>query len=289
MTYFPSGFWSRLMTRLLGDDFVIEIIRSFYTIPKDITKDMLSSAMIDSKAEWICWQTGLALKYFGDIIFRVKEILPNVSPAAKAIDYLQPSACKFLVNQEGSWSDIELHKSSILEIHIPNHCVKIDMTDMNSSLITPNPEYVTKLLSLTVDHIDTLLEDWYPSLGTRFVHTSQGKFFWSHGSFPVSTACIRCRSRCSPRPGHRRPALTFNSIPGHRPETGKMSSCSRIVDSAPIIRDQRAAPDQETRATSQPRPAGNHPAMFRIHWIPAVGRSQMKMRRRPSPAQFTAS
>lgn len=35
---------------------------------------------------------------------------------------------------------------------------------------------VTKLLSLCVDHIDILLEDWYPTLGTRFVHTSEGRF-----------------------------------------------------------------------------------------------------------------
>ena len=171
MTYFPSGFWSRLMTRLLGDDFVIEIIRSFYTIPKDIVHDL--AGHVDQKAEWICWQTGLALKYFGDVIFRVKEIVPTVTN--NPIDYNQ-SAARFTVNFEGSWTDICLQKSSVLEIYIPNHALKIDKKSQGASSITPNPEYVTKLLSLTVDHIDTLLEDWYPSLGTRFVHTSQGKF-----------------------------------------------------------------------------------------------------------------
>lgn len=193
MTYFPSGFWSRLMTRILGDDFVIEIIRSYYTIPKDLSKDLLSSAMIDSKAEWICWQTGLALRYYGNVIFRVKEVLPNVAAASgNAIDYLQPSACKFLVNQEGSWCDIEVHKSSILEIFIPNHCIRIEKSDSTVHLITPNPEYVTKLLSLTVDHIDTLLEDWYPSLGTRFVHTSQGRFLVTR-----IVPCVHCMHQAS--------------------------------------------------------------------------------------------
>ena len=33
----------------------------------------------------------------------------------------------------------------------------------------------TQLLSMVVDAIDTLLEDWYPMLGTRFVHTSEGR------------------------------------------------------------------------------------------------------------------
>ena len=31
------------------------------------------------------------------------------------------------------------------------------------------------MLALAVEHIDTLLEDWYPSLGTRFLHTSEGR------------------------------------------------------------------------------------------------------------------
>ena len=29
--------------------------------------------------------------------------------------------------------------------------------------------------ALAVEHVDSLLEDWYPSLGTRFLHTSEGK------------------------------------------------------------------------------------------------------------------
>lgn len=43
-------------------------------------------------------------------------------------------------------------------------------------VIEPSVECTAQLLALTVDHIDILLEDWYPTLGTRFVHTSEGKF-----------------------------------------------------------------------------------------------------------------
>ena len=42
-------------------------------------------------------------------------------------------------------------------------------------VLDPNPKAVCQLLALAVEHIDTLLEDWYPSLGTRFLHTSEGK------------------------------------------------------------------------------------------------------------------
>lgn len=42
-------------------------------------------------------------------------------------------------------------------------------------VVEPQPESIPQLLALIVDHIDILLEDWYPTLGTRFVHTSEGK------------------------------------------------------------------------------------------------------------------
>ena len=42
-------------------------------------------------------------------------------------------------------------------------------------VLDPNPKAVCQLLALAVEHVDTLLEDWYPSLGTRFLHTSEGK------------------------------------------------------------------------------------------------------------------
>ena len=43
-------------------------------------------------------------------------------------------------------------------------------------ILEPSQESIAKLLALIVDHVDTLLEDWYPSIGTRFVHTSEGKY-----------------------------------------------------------------------------------------------------------------
>lgn len=171
MTFFPSGFWSRLMTRILGDDLIIEIVRSYYTFPKEVVRKMKTP--LDLKADFVCWQTGLGLKYLGETILRIKEIIPSVSN--RPIDYLRPYA-NFQLNFEGKWTDVDMKNCSILEIYLPNHCLKFEKSDGTSFIIQPNQEYLTKLLALTVDHIDTLLEDWYPSLGTRFVHTSEGKF-----------------------------------------------------------------------------------------------------------------
>lgn len=169
MTYFPSGFWSRLISRVLAEENIEEIIRNFYGIPSEVGNDLQNFA--SGKSEWICWQTGFALKHLGHQVFRVKEI--TLSIENPLFEYYQQNP--FLIKQEGIWIDVEISKSSILEIHFPNHLMQIITSSANHTL-QPNIEYLTKLLSMIVDHIDTLLEDWYPTLGTRFVHTSEGKF-----------------------------------------------------------------------------------------------------------------
>lgn len=80
-----------------------------------------------------------------------------------------------------------MQNNSILEIYFPVEYLVIapiinDNCDISryklkdELIIEPTLECTAQLLSLTIDHIDILLEDWYPTLGTRFVHTSEGKF-----------------------------------------------------------------------------------------------------------------
>jgi hypothetical protein len=37
MSYFPSGFWSRLITRILSDDAIVDIVRAFFIMPKEVS------------------------------------------------------------------------------------------------------------------------------------------------------------------------------------------------------------------------------------------------------------
>jgi hypothetical protein len=63
MSYFPSGFWSRLLTRVLADDAVVEIVRSYFIVPEEMAKDpVLAKIFVEQRPEWVCWKTGLELK-----------------------------------------------------------------------------------------------------------------------------------------------------------------------------------------------------------------------------------
>lgn len=175
MSYFPSGFWSRLITRMLADDAIIEIVRGYFSMPKEMKTDFRLAKWLDIRTEWILWQTGMSLQYGSITLFKMKEILPGSKSVAN-----DNRNFKFRLQQEGSWLDMDLSNSSILEINFPFDSVIVKQIKGidNTQIVNlhPNPEHVAKLLALTVDHIDILLEDWYPTLGTRFVHTSEGKF-----------------------------------------------------------------------------------------------------------------
>lgn len=62
MSYFPSGFWSRLMTRMLADDAVVDIVRAFLTTPKLAQTDPHLAQCLDQCSEWLLWQTGMELR-----------------------------------------------------------------------------------------------------------------------------------------------------------------------------------------------------------------------------------
>lgn len=193
MSYFPSGFWSRLITRILGDDSIVNVIRNFF-MPTEVNGDDFMYSDFQTHFDWILWQTGIELKFANRItLFRMKEVLNRNSP----INYRQ---LRFQIYQENSWINIPMKTSSILETYLPLDTVIIKRPIKNTNeedigfraiVLDPSPVQAAKLLALVVDHIDVLLEDWYPTLGTRFVHTSEGKCLVTR-----LVPCPRCLVGC---------------------------------------------------------------------------------------------
>ncbi|XP_014247457.1 leucine-rich repeat serine/threonine-protein kinase 1 [Cimex lectularius] len=179
LSYVPSGFWSRIITRLLADDIIIQIVREFFVVPKEVSQDVRLAKLLDVRAEWSLWQTGMELRYAHTVLFSMKEIIhTNNNP----IDY---QSLRLQLKQEGSWTDVNFQNVSLLELYLPLDTLVIKQPVMEQGsdsvigyqaiVLEPSPQKAAHLLALATDHIDILLEDWYPTLGTRFVHTSEGK------------------------------------------------------------------------------------------------------------------
>lgn len=124
-----------------------------------------------NKIHWKLWQTGLELYVNDLLIFKLREISLNCSNSPFRNDLN-----KFKIKQDGIWADVDLSRSSILEINFPLHNLTVTDDDDQIKSYSVNIQCITKLLSACVDHVDILLEDWYPTIGTRFVHTSEGRF-----------------------------------------------------------------------------------------------------------------
>lgn len=188
MAYFPSGFWPRLITRLLGDETFYNICMVLYEMPDVLASSDEYMKQCWSCPKWKCWQTGLELQHLGATILRIKEVDRQIPNAF--CDYRQ---CRLVVQQEHDldWNDLNLQVTSILEILLPNESLSVQVErqgmSQESQVIQPNPQVVAALLAKVVEHLDTLLEDWYPDLGARFIQNTRGMYLITR-----VVPCTRC-------------------------------------------------------------------------------------------------
>lgn len=249
MSYFPSGFWSRLITRILADDQVVEALRCVYPLTKEAASDAnLNTALNQSVSfYWSIWQTGLALFYGNILIFKMREI-----PFTCQTSPYRNSNNRFKLKQEGLWCDIDLISQSIMELTFPMHGIGVKPNQANSDLgiemeIDINVQSVTQLLALIVDHTDLLLEDWYPTLGTRFVHTSEGRFLVTR-----LVPCQKCLMRCEERSSQPGPSSSkfskamFKRLSFERSRDGELSGLnefSGILNEIAAVGNSRKSQD----------------------------------------------
>ncbi|VDM81016.1 unnamed protein product [Strongylus vulgaris] len=75
-------------------------------------------------------------------------------------------------DEQKRWRTFPLDQYALIELLVPQ--LSATVVDVKKMSITTEGEGSTRLLALVVDLLDTLLEDWYPAIGTRFVHSSEG-------------------------------------------------------------------------------------------------------------------
>ncbi|VDN10130.1 unnamed protein product [Dibothriocephalus latus] len=97
-----------------------------------------------------------------------------------------------------SWHLRDFSAYCLVQIHMP--VLSIVWSDsaggeQKKCVLDPDPKIVAQLLTKVTYHIDCLLEDWYPDLGTRFHQSTSGTLL-IHRIVPC-TACIRHISPCS--------------------------------------------------------------------------------------------
>ncbi|KAJ0169751.1 hypothetical protein K1T71_014357 [Dendrolimus kikuchii] len=187
LSYVPCGFWPRLCTRVLADATLNDAPHQLYRLTAEMEVDEVISKAFDLTWGWKLWKRGVKLSC-GSITL---ALLREVPPTRDALVDLHPnhgegsdhpySNIRLRVRQEGAWCELEVQSSACVEILLPAEVCVVKRDDglpiagYQSISLEPNPETLAKVLALLSDHVDLLLEDWYPSLGTRFVHTSEGR------------------------------------------------------------------------------------------------------------------
>ncbi|KAK3770733.1 hypothetical protein RRG08_011777 [Elysia crispata] len=185
MTYFPSGFWSRLITRVLADGSFYNIVRDLFHLPVDLLhRSPEVKVLAERGPEWRCWQTGFELFYLGFEVMRIREVF--FSTSSYFCDYSQ---CRIKCSIDNEWSFLDVLNSKILEITFPTDSLKFHVASKDgpqlqnldeskpSSIVYREEVATTKLLVKIVEHVDNLLQDWYPDLGEqRFSQNCEGRY-----------------------------------------------------------------------------------------------------------------
>ncbi|XP_045457144.1 leucine-rich repeat serine/threonine-protein kinase 1 [Melitaea cinxia] len=186
LSYVPRGFWARLCARVLADPALALLAPALYCAPREMDIDESVAKALDFNWSWKLWKTGLKLVCGELVLLALRELPPRYDPLLGAVgDEDEPDelyhSIRFRVRAEGTWSELDVQSSACVELLLPAQvCVVrrddgLPLAGCQSLSLEPNPEVLTKVLALVSDHVDLLLEDWYPSLGTRFVHTSEGR------------------------------------------------------------------------------------------------------------------
>ena len=228
MTYVPGGFWPRLISRFLSSPVIVAIVLSLLGHSKSqgvSKKVMLSSQFGELGLQWSYWKTGIELWYKEHSLLRVAELVPGgafrgckpcppqYEHAAHSSEPIEPwvDASDLTFDLNGSWMPVDYNPNRGVEILIKDAVCPAAMKEGGGDL-SESTWSGAQLLSVVVDSIDNLLEDWYPGLGAR----DGGK---TSESIPYVNRVIPCPFCAS----GAEPNMTSEESPSAHPINGTVS------------------------------------------------------------------
>uniref|UniRef100_A0A914EQ15 Protein kinase domain-containing protein n=1 Tax=Acrobeloides nanus TaxID=290746 RepID=A0A914EQ15_9BILA len=123
---------------------------------------------------------------FDTFIFSLKQFLPLA--CVRDVNYSTAELHK--KNEDGQWRQLKLNGEFLVELLIPSLLIDVEVNGVTYELEV-DKKVATRALAVVVNIIDDLLEDWFPAIGTRFMHTSEGFLLVDR-----LVACPKCATNC---------------------------------------------------------------------------------------------
>ena len=188
LIYIPTCFWSRLFTRLIGDKQLQKSLNNYFLV--DLRSNYANKkikSILMAECSWIVFQTGLELRYYDCCLLRINQISLNSSFIDDDISYSylnvvfqfdtdeEQNKQIFPFNAQGSLIEILICTSDLQMIISSNNDENEDSNSFIFELFVQE-NVIGRILTILMAHFDTMLDDWYPEMGTRFVQTSKGDY-----------------------------------------------------------------------------------------------------------------
>jgi hypothetical protein len=185
LIFIPTCFWSRLFTRLIGDKQLQKTLTNYFHV--DLQSNEKIKTILMAECSWIICQTGLELRYYDCCLLRINQINLTSSTIDDDISYSYLNVVfQFDTDEEQRKQILPFHdQGSLIEIMICTSDLQMiidsndeENKDSNSYIIEllVQQSTIARILTILMAHFDTLLEDWYPEMGTRFVQNSKGDY-----------------------------------------------------------------------------------------------------------------
>ncbi|CAF1166862.1 unnamed protein product [Adineta steineri] len=184
LIFIPTCFWSRLFTRLIGDKQLQKAFTNYFLVDLQLnnSNEKIKNILL-AECSWIVCQTGLELRYYDCCLLRINQINLTSSTIDDDISYSYLNMIfQFDTDEEQKKQILPFNdQGSLIEILICTSDLQMvidDNKDSNPYVIEliVQQNTIAHILTILMAHFDTLLEDWYPEMGTRFVQNSKGDY-----------------------------------------------------------------------------------------------------------------